>query len=168
MSFHSGKNLDILITTSFNSRIKNLVKVSVAQSKVVSLSLTIVSNLQLADGEYIAIEKLESIYKSSHLLANGCVIVNSDHRQPAMIVVVNPQSIGHFAKDQNIGNGSTDAETLVKDKKVIAVVLKELNALGKKAGFKGLELLETVILTADEWCVAGNQRCLHAIYTEGE
>lgn len=118
-------------TLSIIDRIKNLVK--------------------LADGEYIAIEKLESIYKSSHLLANGCVIVNSDHRQPAMIVVVNPQSIGHFAKDQNIGNGSTDAETLVKDKKVIAVVLKELNALGKKAGFKGLELLETVILTADEW-----------------
>jgi len=30
-------------------------------------------------------------------------------------------------------------------------VLKECNAVGKKNGFKPMEILEAVILTADEW-----------------
>ena len=36
-------------------------------------------------------------------------------------------------------------------KEVESVVLKACNALGKKNGFKTLELLEAVILTPDEW-----------------
>ena len=32
-----------------------------------------------------------------------------------------------------------------------ALVLKECNATGKKSGFKGIEMLQAVVLTADEW-----------------
>ncbi len=113
---------------------------------------------QLSDGEYIAVEKLESIYKSSNLVANGCLVVNTDHRQPAMVVVVHPQNIVTFAKANNIGGGATEPEHLCHEKGMAQAVLKELNATGKKAGFKPLELLETVVLTADEWCVAGSDR----------
>ena len=34
---------------------------------------------------------------------------------------------------------------------VVDFVLKECNAVGKKNGFKPMELLEAVILTAEEW-----------------
>lgn len=30
-------------------------------------------------------------------------------------------------------------------------MLKECNATGKKSGFKGIEMLQAVVLTADEW-----------------
>jgi long-chain acyl-CoA synthetase len=106
---------------------------------------------QLSDGEYIAVEKLESIYKSSNLVANGCLVVNTDHRQAAMVVVVHPQNIVSFAKHHNIGGPSSEPEVLVEEKRLADAMLKELNLLGKKAGFQTMELLETVVLTADEW-----------------
>jgi long-chain acyl-CoA synthetase len=34
---------------------------------------------------------------------------------------------------------------------VVEMVLKECNAVGKKNGFKSMELLQGVILTPDEW-----------------
>jgi long-chain acyl-CoA synthetase len=34
---------------------------------------------------------------------------------------------------------------------VKALVLKECNATGKKSGFKSIEMLQAVVLTADEW-----------------
>ena len=40
---------------------------------------------------------------------------------------------------------------LCHDKKVREVVLKELNNAGKKSGFKQMELLQAVVLTAEEW-----------------
>lgn len=83
--------------------------------------------------------------------ANGCLLANPHHRQPAMVVSVNPAHIVTFAKEHGVGGGHEQAEDLVKDEGVREAVLKDLNAIGKKAGFKTMELLEAVILTADEW-----------------
>ena len=49
-----------------------------------------------------------------------------------------------------MGNGE-DLEELCKDKKLVDAALKELNAVGKKQGLKGMELLEAIVLTHDEW-----------------
>jgi long-chain acyl-CoA synthetase len=40
---------------------------------------------------------------------------------------------------------------LCHNEKVKELVLKECNAVGKKNGFKPIEILQAVILTADEW-----------------
>jgi len=37
------------------------------------------------------------------------------------------------------------------DKNVVTLVLNSCNAAGKKAGFKGMEMLQAVVLTPDEW-----------------
>ncbi|WVQ77803.1 hypothetical protein IAR50_007493 [Cryptococcus sp. DSM 104548] len=117
-------------TLSIVDRLKNLVK--------------------LSGGEYIAIEYLESIYKSCPLVANGAVIANGEHNQPAMVVVAHPQNLPAFAKKNGLGDGE-DLEHLCTDDKVVEAALKELNAVGKKAGLKGMELLEAIVLVADEW-----------------
>ncbi|WVR06835.1 hypothetical protein IAU60_003871 [Kwoniella sp. DSM 27419] len=106
--------------------------------------------VKLAGGEYIAIEHLESIYKSCQLVANGAIIANGEHNNPMMVVVAHPQNLPSFAKKNGLGEGE-DLEHLCKDEKVVDAALKELNAVGKKAGLKGLELLEAIVLTADEW-----------------
>lgn len=108
---------------------------------------------QLSGGEYIAIEKLESVYKSSSVVGEGMVLANPQHRQPAMIVCVHQQNFPSFVKSNNLGGGSDDLHRLCKDKEVEKAVLKELNSTGKKQGFSNLELLESVILTPDEWYV---------------
>lgn len=118
-------------TLSIIDRVKNLVK--------------------LSHGEYIAIERLESLYKSCPLVANGCVIAKQDHNAPAMIVVVHPANIMSFAKSRGVEANADDLEHLCRDKKLNAEVLKELNDHGRKHGLHKIELLEGVILTADEW-----------------
>lgn len=45
----------------------------------------------------------------------------------------------------------TSLADLCANPKVKALVLKECNATGKKSGFKGIEMLQAVVLTADEW-----------------
>lgn len=117
-------------TMSIIDRLKNLVK--------------------LAGGEYIAIEHLESIYKSCPLVANGAIIASGDHNQPMMVVVVHPQNLPAHVKKNGLRSGE-DIDALCHDEKVVDAVLKELNVVGKKQGLKGLESLEAVVLTADEW-----------------
>ena len=117
-------------TLSIIDRLKNLVK--------------------LSGGEYVALEHLESIYKSCPFVSNGAVIASGNHNQPMMVVVAHPTNLPAFAKKNGLGNGE-DLEDLCKDKKVVDAALKELNAVGKKQGLKGMELLEAIVLTHDEW-----------------
>lgn len=106
--------------------------------------------IKLSGGEYIAIEHLESVYKSCPLVANGAIIANGEHNQPAMVVVAHPQNLPKWAEKQGMGSGE-DLEHLCKDDKVVDAVLKELNNVARKQGLKGMELLEAVVLTEDEW-----------------
>ncbi|ORX35646.1 long-chain-fatty-acid-CoA-ligase [Kockovaella imperatae] len=106
--------------------------------------------IKLQGGEYIAIEHLESIYKSCPLVANGAVVANSEHSQPMMVVVAHPQNLPAFAKKNGLGDGE-DLAQLCRDTKVVDAALKELNGIGRKQGLKGMELLEAIVLTEDEW-----------------
>ena len=117
-------------TLSIIDRLKNLVK--------------------LSGGEYIAIEHLESIYKSCPLVGNGAIIADGNHNQPMMVVVAHPTNFPAFAKKNGLGSGE-DLDALCKDPKVVDAALKELNSVGRKQGLKGMELLEAIVLTDDEW-----------------
>lgn len=117
-------------TLSIIDRLKNLVK--------------------LQGGEYIALERLESQYKSCPLVANICVIANNNAKQPAAVVVPNENHLKQLFKAKNVGNAN-DISKCLENEQVVKLFTKEINQTGKSAGFKSLELLETVILTLDEW-----------------
>jgi long-chain acyl-CoA synthetase len=118
-------------TLSLIDRIKNLVK--------------------LQGGEYIALERLESIYKACNYVANICVHATPDAKQPIAIIIPHEQNLRH-ALDSNSSVDSTKSiHDLCKDEEVRKLVLKECNALGKKNGFKPMETLSAVILTEEEW-----------------
>jgi hypothetical protein len=137
-----------------HSRIKNLVKVRrdrYFRDSEMGADTDFDAHLQLSGGEYIAVEKLESVYKSTSVVGEGMILANPQHRQPAMIVCIHHVNFPQFVKSQNLGGGSEDLDKLCRDKEVEKAVLRELNANGKKQGFSNLELLESVILTPDEW-----------------
>ncbi|KAF9257898.1 long-chain-fatty-acid-CoA-ligase [Marasmius fiardii PR-910] len=115
-------------TVSLIDRVKNLVK--------------------LQGGEYIALEKLESTYKSCNLVGNLCVHATPDAKQPIAIIIPHEQHLRHALNGDQSGRPLAD---LCHDEKVAALVLKECNAVGKKNGFKPLEILSAVILTPEEW-----------------
>jgi long-chain acyl-CoA synthetase len=120
-------------TISIIDRIKNLVK--------------------LAGGEYIALERLESIYKACDLVSNICVHASTDAKQPIAIIVPHEQHLRHALSTAGISgvDPKGDIHALCANSEVKAMVMKACNALGKKNQFKTMELLEAVILDGDEW-----------------
>jgi long-chain acyl-CoA synthetase len=67
-----------------------------------------------------------------------------------MVCVAHPVNFPAFVKKSGLSQ-SDDLEALCKDDKVVDAALKELNSVGKKNGLKGMELLESIVLTEDEW-----------------
>lgn len=103
--------------------------------------------------QYIALERLESIYKACNLVSNICVHADANAKQPIAIVIPHEQNLRHALEATPIEgvNAREEMHVLCASEKVQQLVMRECNALGKKNGFKSMELLEAVILTADEW-----------------
>ncbi|OSD00710.1 long-chain-fatty-acid-CoA-ligase [Trametes coccinea BRFM310] len=119
-------------TLSLVDRIKNLVK--------------------LQGGEYIALERLESIYKSCNLVSNICVHANPNARQPMAIIIPHDAHLRQQLEAKGINvDAKKSLQDLCHDRAVADFVLKECNAVGKKNGFKPMELLQAVVLTPEEW-----------------
>ncbi|KAH7913625.1 hypothetical protein BJ138DRAFT_583490 [Hygrophoropsis aurantiaca] len=119
-------------TLSLIDRIKNLVK--------------------LSGGEYIALERLESTYKACNIVSNICVYGSSDLKQPIAIITPHESNLRHALTEKGIQvDASAQLADLCKEPAVIEFATKELNAVGKKNGFKPMEILQAVIIGPDEW-----------------
>ncbi|KAI8974355.1 hypothetical protein BDB01DRAFT_807139 [Pilobolus umbonatus] len=121
-------------------------------------SLTIIDRkknlVKLSNGEYIALEKLESIYKSCILILNICVYADSFHPKPVALAVVSEPIIQKLAIENNIAE--TDFEKLCRDSTIRKKVLAALIQQGKDAGLSGNELILDVHLAHEEWTPQNN------------
>jgi len=91
-------------------------------------------------GEYIALEKLESVYKNSSYVLNACIYASKE--TPHIIAIVEPQP--PVLEARGITNVSTNKE-------FAAEVKKDLNTTGTQNGLKKFELVTHVILVGEEW-----------------
>lgn len=102
--------------------------------------------------QYIALERLESVYKSCNLVANICVYGDPNAKQPMAVIIPHEPNLRQELQNSNVGVDAQAAlSELCHDGRVQDLVLKSCNAAGKKAAFKPMELLQAVVLTADEW-----------------
>lgn len=106
--------------------------------------------IKLASGEYIALERLEAVFKACNLVGNICVHATQDAQQPMAIIIPHDAHLRQVLASKNLDAKRSLAE-LCADPAVQALVLKECNAVGKKNGFKPMEMLQAVVLSADEW-----------------
>ncbi|CAF9904717.1 MAG: long-chain fatty acid-CoA ligase [Alectoria fallacina] len=101
------------------------------------------------NGEYIALEKLESIYRSATVVANICVYAAGDKTKPVAIIVPAEPALKKLAEENGIeGNGIED---LVHSKKLNSIVLKEMQAAGRGGGLTGPEIIDGVVMSDEEW-----------------
>ncbi|KAI8581563.1 hypothetical protein K450DRAFT_231915 [Umbelopsis ramanniana AG] len=105
--------------------------------------------IKLSNGEYIALEKIESIYKSSTLAENICVYADSLCARPVALFVPVEKSLKDICQEKGIGNDNW--ETLCKDRAVRNLVLNLLHDQGKKSGLKGSELIHDVWICPELW-----------------
>ncbi|CUM63496.1 uncharacterized protein PRCAT00001072001 [Priceomyces carsonii] len=107
------------------------------------------------NGEYIALEKLESIYRSNHIVLNICVYADQSKVKPIGIVIPNETFLKQFLAEEKVYSenelSSKSLSSLCEDKKVTRAFLKSLLATGKSQGLKGIEFLQNIVLLDEEW-----------------
>ncbi|PVF91369.1 acetyl-CoA synthetase-like protein [Serendipita vermifera] len=124
-------------TMSIIDRVKNLVK--------------------LAGGEYIALERLETIYRTSSLVANACVHATSESNRPIIVVFPHEAHLRDAIKaaasagNSNLPPADADLHRLCDDDSIKQLVFKDLLSVAKKNGLKSIEVVQGVVLGADEW-----------------
>ncbi|KAJ3396038.1 long-chain fatty acid-CoA ligase [Chytriomyces hyalinus] len=111
--------------------------------------------VKLSNGEYIALEKLESNYKVSKFVQNICV--HADSEQSYAIALIQPidKEIRTVAEQLNLFPGtdvnSLDIGEITSRKEIRAAVLDSLKVIAKSIGLKPAEIVGQVFLTPEEW-----------------
>ena len=105
---------------------------------------------KLAQGEYIAPEKIENIYARSPFVMQTFVYGDSLKAQLVAIVVPDPEYLLPWATQRGIAG---DLGQLCQDPKVIAATFKSMSQEGKSAGLKGFEQIAAIRLTPEPFSV---------------
>lgn len=107
------------------------------------------------NGEYIALEKLESVYRSNPIVLNLCVYADSSKVKPIAIVLPNESHFKDFIAESGIYSASElktkDLAHFCEDERVARAVQKHLVKTGQSQGLKGIELIQAVVLLDTEW-----------------
>lgn len=106
-----------------------------------------VKNLvKMAGGEYIALEKVESVYRGTQTVANLMVHADPEKTRPIAVIMANHAVLAQKAKDLGI-----DEHHMHTDPKINALVLKDLQTTGRRGGLSGMEIVSGVVITEEEW-----------------
>ncbi|XP_059180384.1 long-chain-fatty-acid--CoA ligase 5 [Centropristis striata] len=105
---------------------------------------------KLAQGEYIAPEKIENVYVRSGPVAQ--VFVHGDSLQSCLIAVVvpDPDVLPGFAKDLGC-HGSV--EELCKNTAIKKAILSEMTKLGREAGLKSFEQVKDLYVHPEQFTI---------------
>ena len=98
-------------------------------------------------------------YRTSSLVSNICVHATSHAKQPIAIVFPHAANLKSAVRAASSASGNSssfpdpesDVHLLCSSPAVHGLVLHDLQALAKKAGLKGIEVVQGVVLTPDEW-----------------
>lgn len=106
------------------------------------------------NGEYIALEKLESIYRSAAVVANICVYAAEDKARPVAIIFPAEPALKKLAQEHGVqGEGLED---LAHDEKLQGIVTKELQSVGRRSGLGAIEIIDGVVMDDEEWTPQNN------------
>ncbi|ORZ37735.1 hypothetical protein BCR44DRAFT_63250 [Catenaria anguillulae PL171] len=106
---------------------------------------------KLSNGEYIALEKLESVYAACHYLARVCVYADSDRNCAIAIGNPNPPMIKQLAASLGLNTDAMSMHEICEHRDVKAGVVRDLAKIAKSNGFVSAEYLKAVILDDEEW-----------------
>ncbi|KAH7231690.1 uncharacterized protein BKA55DRAFT_653695 [Fusarium redolens] len=97
-------------------------------------------------GEYIALEKLESVYRGTQTIINVIVHADSQHSRPIAVIMPNETVLAEKIKGLGV-----DEHSMHYDPKVRSLILKDLQSTSKRSGLAGMEIVSGVVITDEEW-----------------
>eukprot|EP00878_Enallax_costatus_P000737 GHUV01000851.1.p1 GENE.GHUV01000851.1~~GHUV01000851.1.p1 ORF type:complete len:760 (+),score=146.74 GHUV01000851.1:92-2281(+) len=105
---------------------------------------------KLAQGEYIAPEKIENVYMRSPLVLQAFVYGDSLMPQLVAVVVPDPETLLPWARERNLPQ---DMPSLCREKAVIQAIMHSLNQEGKAAQLRGFEQVAAITLVPEPFTV---------------
>lgn len=105
---------------------------------------------KLAQGEYIAPEKIENVYARSPFVMQSFVYGNSLRSQLVAIVIPDPEYLLPWGKERGLGQ---DVNQLCGDAKVTSAVYRSMLEEGRAAGLKGFEQVAAIHLHPEPFSV---------------
>ena len=102
--------------------------------------------VKMQGGEYIALEKVEAVYRGSQVVANVMVEADFRYSRPIAVIMPNDKVLTTMAKDLGV-----DEHSMHSDREVRSLTLKELRTTGRRAGLSEIEIVCGVIVTDEEW-----------------
>ena len=109
---------------------------------------------KLAQGEYVAAEKIESVYKSCNRISN--IYVHGDSTETYLVALVFPDEENVNITDPSSGKKMKLVEILKNEKlnkKLAYEVLKEMHAAAKKEKLRGFEVVKKIVLLGEDFTV---------------
>eukprot|EP00850_Spirogloea_muscicola_P009547 SM000054S18033 [mRNA] locus=s54:25048:31844:+ [translate_table: standard] len=103
---------------------------------------------KLAQGEYIAPEKIENVYQRSRFVQQCFVHGDSFNASLVAVVVVDPEELTLWAKGRGIQHAN-DLAKLCEDPVAKAAVLADMDELGKDAKLRGFEYAKNIHLVPE-------------------
>uniref|UniRef100_A0A0K0F7J9 Long-chain-fatty-acid--CoA ligase n=1 Tax=Strongyloides venezuelensis TaxID=75913 RepID=A0A0K0F7J9_STRVS len=107
--------------------------------------------LKLAQGEYVAPEKIENIYIRCDSIQQ--VFVEGDSLETYLVAIVIPDSETIKKWYYDHVNSSATYEEICKDPKTEAHILEELRAIGKEMKLNGIEQVKAIYIDSDPFTV---------------
>ncbi|KAF9182459.1 hypothetical protein BGZ51_004725 [Haplosporangium sp. Z 767] len=106
---------------------------------------------KLAQGEYIAPEKIEAILAKHFLVAQVFVYGHSLQATLVGVVVPDAETLKLWANESKLGDKSY--EELCAHPLVRTTLLKELTVFGKESDLKGFEILKNIYVTSEQFSI---------------
>ena len=101
---------------------------------------------KLSQGEYVAPEKIESLFATSKFVLQSFVYGDSVRNHLVCIIVPNPETVQDWAAKHAVGK-----KNVVKSSELKAAVLADLQSKSRQAKLNGFEIVKNVHIEPDMW-----------------
>lgn len=104
--------------------------------------------VKTSSGEYIAVERLESLYRSNDLVNNLCMLADGGHSKPIAVIVPMESTVKDLCKEKGI---EFPEHSISESKEITDLILKSLQQTAKKSGMRPAETIAGIALSDEEW-----------------
>jgi long-chain acyl-CoA synthetase len=108
---------------------------------------------KLSQGEYVAPEKLENVLIDSKFVEQIFVYGDSYKNYLVSIIVPNKAKVVEFLKSKNIECNNENCTQHFENEELKKEILKDLETMGRKADFKGFEIIKKIYLSPEPFTV---------------